>query len=525
MKRIVQILLVLAPWVVCAQPEAHWDIACGEEYELTAVAEDGYRFVQWSDGNTDNPRMITATENMEVEAVFERVASDIVVIEDKKSENLQNIAGTNPVIVVEKGGELTVDAPDNRSGVITIHTDGTHSGQVHNAGQLGTNWRIVLEYILNPNGTTASPDLWYAFSVPFQVDIESGITRATGSSSHVSGTDFLIMEYDENQRATTGKGWKKILSGILEPGNIYMIGIAGDCNNWLFEKKEGASAQGNNKIPITCTGDGSNANQENKGWNGMGNPQLENMYISSNRVIDYIVVYNNLIDDYETRAISEIGSICVGQAFFVQTYAGGNMTFSANPPSVKPLPALKAVNKAVPMMHFTLADKQHGLYIDHMYLTMHDDAAETYTIGRDVARMDGGNKRIQKFWCTNVAGMHLAAHDIVCPATETVVNLGIYTPADGEYTLDMNGRAMDEYEVELLRQGSHMAVLYDAQPVALNLKAGTTNDYSVRLRRKMPTGLDEVASDQVQCTKVLIDGRLYILQGAHIYDAQGKAIK
>lgn len=38
---------------------------------LEAVANKGFKFVRWSDGNTDNPREITATENIVLRAVFE----------------------------------------------------------------------------------------------------------------------------------------------------------------------------------------------------------------------------------------------------------------------------------------------------------------------------------------------------------------------------------------------------------------------------------------------------------------------
>lgn len=39
------------------------------------------------------------------------------------------------------------------------------------------------------------------------------------------------------------------------------------------------------------------------------------------------------------------------------------------------------------------------------------------------------------------------------------------------------------------------------------------------------TGIDEVQSDKVQCTKVLRDGKLYIMHGGTMYDIQGNQIK
>ena len=109
--------------------------------------------------------------------------------------------------------------------------------------------------------------------------------------------------------------------------------------------------------------------------------------------------------------------------------------------------------------------------------------------------------------------------------TETVVPVEFFVPKDGEYQLEMSARAMDGYEVELLHNGAYAATLSADQPLELTLKAGTTSDYSLRIRRKTPTGLDEVRSTDVRCTKVFIGGHLYILQGAHVFDAQGKKVK
>ena len=42
----------------------------GETVTLAAIPASGYHFVQWSDGNTDNPRQVTVTEDMSLTAEF-----------------------------------------------------------------------------------------------------------------------------------------------------------------------------------------------------------------------------------------------------------------------------------------------------------------------------------------------------------------------------------------------------------------------------------------------------------------------
>ena len=448
-------------------------------------------------------------------------AQDTTFIHDGQNPDLDDVTGDDPNIVVEPGGELNVHWSDIRVGVITVISTGSESGQVHGADYLD-GWRFFMEYILNPLGSHASPNLWYAFAVPFEVDIETGITRAYGKKSHVSGEDFLILEYDGWQRATTGKGWKKKLTGTLVPGTFYMIGIEGNCNRWLFEKKSGASIQGNDHVNLNSYFAGNSDNGKHNGWNGKGNTKLEYMGVDfSGCEIDYLTIYDNSINDYTTILLSALNELCVGQPFFVQ--APNVETMSVNfGAGLLPMPALMAHKAAEPLMHFTLSDGRHPF---NMYLSMHEEAESTYTIGHDVMRMDGGNMSIPKCWTIGDDGTELSAHGITMPEAETIVPIGIYAPKDGEYQLEMMPRAMNDYEVEILHNGTYMATLFEGIPFALGLQTGTTNDYSLRIRRKMKTDISNVQGGNIQCAKVIIDDHLYILQGERIYDAQGKTIK
>ena len=46
------------------------EYAYGTSITIEAVPAEGYRFVQWSDGNTDNPRTVEVTDNMALTAEF-----------------------------------------------------------------------------------------------------------------------------------------------------------------------------------------------------------------------------------------------------------------------------------------------------------------------------------------------------------------------------------------------------------------------------------------------------------------------
>ena len=54
----------------------------GKTITLAAIPTSGYYFVQWSDGNTENPRQVTVTGNMTFVAEFELAGSAIETLEN-----------------------------------------------------------------------------------------------------------------------------------------------------------------------------------------------------------------------------------------------------------------------------------------------------------------------------------------------------------------------------------------------------------------------------------------------------------
>ena len=65
----------------------------GTEVTIEALANDGYHFVQWSDGNTENPRTIVVTEDVELMAKFE---------EDDKTMD-DNVDESSVIVYVQDG--------------------------------------------------------------------------------------------------------------------------------------------------------------------------------------------------------------------------------------------------------------------------------------------------------------------------------------------------------------------------------------------------------------------------------------
>lgn len=81
------------------------EYAYGTEVEITATANDGYRFVQWSDGVTENPRVVVVVEDIELTAEFEEgvgiktVEGMIVTMYPNPTTGLLNVEGEGVVRV------------------------------------------------------------------------------------------------------------------------------------------------------------------------------------------------------------------------------------------------------------------------------------------------------------------------------------------------------------------------------------------------------------------------------------------
>lgn len=93
MKNTLIIIVLLFSMSVSAQADIpYWMAApCDTTLEIRCIPNSGYHFVRWSDGNTENPRVVTVLENLSLVA---EVAEDI-------ETQLESIYQTVPVKVTK----------------------------------------------------------------------------------------------------------------------------------------------------------------------------------------------------------------------------------------------------------------------------------------------------------------------------------------------------------------------------------------------------------------------------------------
>lgn len=100
------ILLVLS-LVLCGLFAQAEEVPCGKAVKLEANAKPGFHFVQWEDGNTDNPRIVeNVTEDMSFKAIF---AHDDVTITVSVKDGI--------------GGSVTIDGEEVSTKSVAYETE------------------------------------------------------------------------------------------------------------------------------------------------------------------------------------------------------------------------------------------------------------------------------------------------------------------------------------------------------------------------------------------------------------------
>ena len=63
-------LLAIASFALSINAADNLTVNCGDSVWISATPAKGYKFVSWQDGNTDNPRKVIVTGNLDYQATF-----------------------------------------------------------------------------------------------------------------------------------------------------------------------------------------------------------------------------------------------------------------------------------------------------------------------------------------------------------------------------------------------------------------------------------------------------------------------
>ena len=174
----------------------------GTTVELKAIANSGYAFSEWSDGETDNPRSLTVTDNVSLTATFiidhhggTELAGDIVVDDVVDGKDL------SAIVEAYLAENKATDATDlDSDGSLTIADITTLIGiKLKEESQIRHNGHYAVDLGL-PSGT-----LWATCNVGAYSPEETGCYYAWGETTgscegknYFTWMDYKYNHFDQN---------------------------------------------------------------------------------------------------------------------------------------------------------------------------------------------------------------------------------------------------------------------------------------------------------------------------------------
>lgn len=422
-------------------------------------------------------------------------------------------------LTVEYAGDLTLSSELTvRDFTIWAKAGNTStpaaSGQVRNASELKVNRNAYFLYTVDPSGHVQYG--WYDFTVPFPIDIVSGIKGIQDGvlkEDFRNGVDYAVMEYFGEKQAQGQYPYKKF-SGVMQPNKLYTITLDNSYNyNTLRMQK---TADGTLVASESVTLDEyEGGNAINANWNGVGNGTLH--HADAGISGDYIQVYQSGSKTFLPVNKNDY-SLVVGSAFMVQGTGTMTLNQATNSKLLAPSRYLSTPATAIQIA------SEGKPFSDQLFITASETGGQAYTPGVDVAKAgELGSASVPQIW-TNAYNSSLCVHEAQLINGKAQYKLSIYAPVAGAYTLTSKNIPAD-YSLYLTQNGMIVSELSDTY--TLDLSKGITTEYGLLLTEiyNSPTAIENTQTDKIQTTKIIRNGVLYIPHNGKVYNAQGAMVK
>ena len=532
---------------------------------LSATADEDVQVTEGGDVTKvtvggENSKLTIGDEDKHVE-----VTTTITVVENGGElvvTNGSSIGEEDPseesIIIVESGGQLNVEDGGSVEADVfiieaTTEEQGTNpealeeeqvSGELSETGSKNV---TSIYYDLTRKGGTEPflARVWYAVAVPWAVEVPNYanggvfIKRGDDYIEQRLGTTFDLISYDGECRAKNGAGancWVYLEDEIVDaenkrvmvPGKLYMIYLTEETSTIRFKKKAGVGYPiHTNSLTVSPYAETTSNEGKDANWNGIANPATYNAYMNVRvgGLVQKFVPGTQPRDGgrYLTTTLDD--KQAVGQPFFVQVNptADPSVMVTRNNPNLAPRRAQTEGDKEV---RYAIGIAANGKLADRLYIQTAEEKEDKYVIGQDMSKM-GISNYVAQMWVARY-DVKLCLNTVAMARDKAVYPLGIYAPQAGEYMIFAPTDMEQGDNIYLTKDGRVIWNLTMA-PYYATLEQGTTTNYGLRLIRSnapaVTTGVDEVQSENAQCTKVIMDDHVYILRGEELYTITGQKAK
>ena len=438
-------------------------------------------------------------------------------------------------LTVETAGDLTIGSALTVADFTLQTTAGNNetaaaSGQVHGAGNLTVSGNAYFEYAMDPDAVGGAAQDWYAFTVPFPVDANSGIARYEGGEGNWNTRSnlntalrpeqhYAIMRYRSEVRAQGQYGWKKYY-GTLQPGEMYLLTTNHYYNIYRFRMLPGSDLNRSNVRALQAypaSGEGTDIRDAN--WNALGNNML--YHAEAQGVIAQVVQWLPGGGTSFVPVSTDENAFVVGTAFAIKQ-GTGDLTMATNSTSPLLAPARRMAQQASGRYTVQIAPEGRT-YTDQLFVSASDEATGSYNEATDVPKMGSiGTPTVPQLWI-NAYDTRLCANQGVLMNGSADFDLGLSAPTAGSYTLTVAKQPEDGSQLWLTLNDALVWNL-TISDYTIDLIQGNTTSYGLRIvmPQQTPTGLDGHAAEGESAVKYLRDGQIYILRGGVEHDILGR---
>jgi hypothetical protein len=417
-------------------------------------------------------------------------------------------------------GSADFESAEVKKNDLIITSNGMNSSELKGADNLTLTGEAIFRLEKNFAAQT-----WYAVAVPWTVALD-GIRDNSGNS--FAAGNVYVLEFDANAYASADRAggrtdyWHFLDQNghDMQPGKLYMIWFRNAQTAVQFYKKAGETIWNTEVSVTTTTGEGTQAN-----WNGIANPALyhADLAVTVADAEQDVLKYNG----NDAYVIGTTTNMIVGEPVFVQVETPNpNVTAEVATGGASLAPYRRAPEKVTDANNrFVVELSLAGKLNDRMIVQTAEEKADTYVIGKDLAKM-GVSALNAQMWI-NRYDAKLCKNTVALQGESVEYPLNISAPQTGGYVLSASQERGDA-TLYLTYNGEAIWNLTENDYV-LQLDKGTTTEYGLRISAKAPqnaTSVDEALVDaQGETKKVLIDNKVFIIRGEKVYSIDGQLVK
>lgn len=408
-----------------------------------------------------------------------------------------------PSVVMNRGSSLIVNGNNAQElgNFVTYHSTSTTASVISRCNAMSSTSSEARFWL-------ASSSYWYFICPPFDVNVSDIKTS--------NGAQLAIRRYDGQLRADNGSGasWVNVeLDATLKAGQGYIFCSSTGCYVYLPATEETHNQIFNSEAVTTPLVEYATEVSSNKSWNLVGNPYACFYDIYYMDFTAPITVWNTDNKTYSAYSIADDNfALQPLQAFFVQkpdlvndiVFQPDGRQINSTIEHASPAKAVGVRSSVRQVVNLVLTD---GETADVTRIVQNPQASDDFECETDAAKMLSYEGTAQLYSTRD--GEQYAINE--GKQASGTVDLGMWIPASGEYTLDVTRADAD---VELLDNGEPVSVPY-------TFYAAGEGDYEGRFAIRFlsdATGVKGI-EDSVN------DSAVYDLQGRRLGDARTRLQK